>query len=275
MRVEFNVPESLTGPRIWGRHPPQHDGAHVHRAGHTDVFLTMALRAGSIEIGSRASALRRIPYSPYEVGLCPPYAEQWVGAADFERLNLGISDAVLRAASDTTTGDVELRKPSKVEDARLRAMTEAVNAERIAGFSSGRLFLDSMEQAIAAALIDRYAVRHRPLQTHRGGLGAARLRRIKELVAASMEDELTLAEMAQSVELSTAHFARMFRKSTGETPHRFVLRQRVEHAKEMLRSAHLRIIDVAAACGFKTQEHFAQVFRQISGVSPTEYRRNC
>jgi AraC family transcriptional regulator len=75
--------------------------------------------------------------------------------------------------------------------------------------------------------------------------------------------------------LSTAHFARMFRKSTGETPHRFVLRQRVERAKQVLRSAHMRIIDVAVACGFKTQEHFAQVFRQMYGVSPTEYRRNC
>jgi AraC family transcriptional regulator len=52
-----------------------------------------------------------------------------------------------------------------------------------------------------------------------------------------MEDDLTLYEMAQSVGLSTAHFSRMFRKSTGETPHKFLLRQRVERAKEMLRSA--------------------------------------
>jgi hypothetical protein len=56
------------------------------------------------------------------VGLCPPYVEQWVGTADFERLNLGISDAVLRAASHASD-------MSKVEDARLRAMVEAVNAE--------------------------------------------------------------------------------------------------------------------------------------------------
>ena len=85
------------------------------------------------------------------------------------------------------------------------------------GFLSGRLFLDSVEQALAVALVDGHAVRSRSAQTFRGGLGAARLRRIKELVDAKMEDELTLAELAQSVELSTAHFARMFRKSTGET----------------------------------------------------------
>jgi AraC family transcriptional regulator len=65
----------------------------------------------------------------------------------------------------------------------------------------------------------------------------------------------------------------MFRKSTGESPHHFVLRQRVERAKEMLRAAETRVLDVAVACGFKTQQHFARVFRQMCRVSPTEYRQ--
>jgi len=60
---------------------------------------------------------------------------------------------------------------------------------------------------------------------YRGGLGSARLRRIKELVHVKMEDDLSLDEMAQSVGLSAAHFGRMFRQATGETPHHFVLRQ--------------------------------------------------
>ena len=143
MRVELNVPESVIEPRIWAQHPREHDGPHAHPAGHTDLFLTMALRAGSIAVVSRASGMRRVGYNAHEVGLCPPYVEQWVGTADFERLNLGISDAVLRAVSNATRGDVELRDMGKVEDARLRALVEAVNAERIAGFPSGRLFLDS------------------------------------------------------------------------------------------------------------------------------------
>src|SRR5580692_9211984 len=106
-----------------------------------------------------------------------------------------------------------------------------------------------LSQALAVALIKGYAVGHRSMQTHRGGLGSARLRRIKQFVDAKMDSELTLCEMAQSVELSTAHFSRMFRKSTGESPHHFVLRQRVERAKEMLRAAETRVLDVAVACG--------------------------
>jgi AraC family transcriptional regulator len=186
-------------------------------------------------------------------------------------LQLGISDPALMTCSDGAYGEVELRPSRKFADSRLRALVTAAHAEMAAGFPSGRLFLDSLEQAMAVALVNGHAVRHRP---DRGGLGAARLRRIKELVDAKMEDDLSLDEMAQSVGLSTAHFARMFRKSTGETPHQFVLRQKIGRAKAMLRGPDTRILDVAVACGFKTQQHFAQVFRDVCGISPREYRED-
>jgi AraC family transcriptional regulator len=191
-----------------------------------------------------------------------------------EHLQLGISDAALLASSDGAYGEVELRPSRKFADARLSAMVAAVHAEMVAGFPSGRLFLDSVEQAMAVALVNSHAVRHRPAQKSRGGLGPARLRRITELIRAKIEDELTLDEMAQSVGLSTAHFARMFRRSTGQTPHQFVLCHRLERAKAMLRAAEARVLDVAIACGFKTQQHFAQVFRDVCGITPTEYRRD-
>jgi DNA-binding GntR family transcriptional regulator/methylphosphotriester-DNA--protein-cysteine methyltransferase len=119
---------------------------------------------------------------------------------------------------------------------------------------------------------DGYGTRNRPARTYRGGLGPARMRKVEELVDAKIDDELSLDEMAEAVGLSTAHFSQMFRKSTGESPHRFVLRRRVERAKELLRAAEARILDVAVACGFKTQQHFARVFRQMCGSSPREYR---
>jgi AraC family transcriptional regulator len=189
-------------------------------------------------------------------------------------LQLGISDAALMASADGAYGEVELHPSRKFDDSRLSALVEAARAEMVAGFPSGRLFLDSVEQAMAVALVESHAVRHRPVQIYRGGLGSSRLRRVKELVHARLEDDLSLDEMAQSVGLSTPHFARMFRKSTGKTPHQFVLRQRVERAKAMLRAPEARVLDVAVACGFKTQQHFAQVFSDVSGVSPTQYRRD-
>jgi AraC family transcriptional regulator len=260
MRVEVNAIESGTEARVSVLHQPA---------------LMMALRTGSIEVGLRRSEMMRSTFGAGEMCLVPRHVETWLRTDDshYLYLSVDISDAALSAASDGTRGDVELRRVGRLVDARVGALAAAVNAERVAGFPNGRLFLDSVEQALAVALVKGYAVQRRSVQTHRGGLGSARLRRIKEFVDARIDDELTLCEMAQAVELSPAHFSRMFRKSTGETPHQFFLRQRVERAKEMLRSADGRVLDVAVACGFKSQQHFAQAFRNVCGASPTEYRQ--
>jgi AraC family transcriptional regulator len=259
MRVELVPPDSDTAPRHWVRH---------------DQAFAMMLRPGSIEWGAKRSALEKFDYGAGDLALCHRHEGEWVGLMNVQHLQLGISDAALMASSDGAYGEVELNPSRKFADSRLSALVAAARAEMAAGFPSGRLFLDSVEQAMAITLVNGHAVRHRAVQIYRGGLGSARLRRIKELVHAKMEDDLSLDELAQSVGLSTAHFARMFRKSTGETPHQFVLRQRVERAKAMLRAAGARVLDVAVACGFKTQQHFAQVFSDVCGVSPTRYRQD-
>src|SRR6476660_2069202 len=259
MEVELFQPESVTEPRHWVRH---------------DQAFAMMLRSGSMEWGSNRSALEKFDYGGGDLALCDRHVGEWVGLMNVSHLQLGISDAALMACSDGAYGEVDLRPSSKFAEPRLSAMVAAVHAEMVAGFPSGRLFLDSVEQAMAVTLVNGHAVRHRPVQIYRGGLGSARLRRVKELVHAKMEDDLSLDELAQSVGLSTAHFARMFRKSTCHTPHQFVLRQRLERATAMLRAPDARILDVAVACGFKTQQHFAQVFRDAWGVSPTEYRQD-
>jgi AraC family transcriptional regulator len=259
MRVELFPPDSDTEPRHWVRH---------------DQAFAMMLRPGSIEWGSKRSALEKFDYSAGDLALCHRHEGEWVGLMKVPHLQLGISDAALMASSDGAYGEVELHPSRKFADPSLSALVAAARAEMVAGFPSGRLFLDSVEQAMAVALVKGHAVRHRPVQIYRGGLGSARLRRIKELVHAKLGDDLSLDEMAQSVGLSTAHFARMFRKSTGEPPHQFVLHHRVERAKSMLRAPDGRVLDVALACGFKTQQHFAQVFRDVCGVSPTRYRQD-
>jgi AraC family transcriptional regulator len=258
MKVELVHPDPETQPRHWLRH---------------DQAFAMMLGPGSIEWGSKRSRLEKFDYAACDLALCDRHEGEWVGVMTVPHLQLGISDAALVSASNKPNGEVELRPHRKFADSRLGALVTAVHAEMMAGFPNGRLFLDSVEQAMAVALVTGYAVRQRPVQLSRGGLGPARLRRIKELVQARLEDDLSLDEMAQSVGLSTAHFARVFRKSTGETPHHFLVRQRLERAKAMLRVPDARVLDVAVACGFKTQQHFAQVFRDVCGVSPTYYRR--
>ena len=236
-------------------------------------MLAMLLEPGSIEMGWRRSELARFAYSAGEIILSRRHVDTWARSDGLYYLSIGISDAALIAASNGISSDIELRNALKLEDARVSALVAAVNAERIAGFPSGRLFLDSVEQALAVALVNNHAVRHRSVRVYHGGLGPARLRRVKELVHAKIENELSLAEMAETAGLSMAYFSQMFRKSTGESPHQFVLRYRIERGKELLRTSEARVLDVAVACGFKSQQHFARIFRRMCGASPSEYRR--
>ena len=232
MKVQLVPPDSETAPRHWVRH---------------DQAFAMMLKPGSIEWGEKKSAMRRFNYAAGDLALCDRHHGEWVGLMNVTHMQIGLSDPALIAGSHGACGEIQLRPSRKFADPRLSAMVAAVHAEMAAGFPSGRLFLDSVEQAMAVALVRGHATRHRAVQIYRGGLGSARLRRIQELVQAKMDDDLSLDEMAQSVGLSTAHFARMFRKSTGETPHQFVLRQRLERAKTMLRAANARVLDVAIA----------------------------
>jgi AraC family transcriptional regulator len=233
----------------------------------------MVLRPGAVEFGSRRSAMRRVTFSEGAVQLLPRHTEKWVGTYELQCLSLGISDAALMSACNGSSGEIALHPGSRpVVDDRVRALIAAVNAERVAGFPSGRLFLDSVEQALACALITGHAARRCCVPTYRGGLAPMRLRRVADLVHSKIDGEVTLAELAESAGLSVTHFSHMFRRSTGESPHQFVLRHRVERAKVLLRVAELRMLDVAVACGFKTQQHFSRVFRQFCGISPTRYR---
>ncbi len=80
-------------------------------------------------------------------------------------------------------------------------------------------------------------------------------------------------QMAEEAKLSPAYFSQMFRQSTGVAPHQFVLRARVERAKELLVKEDARVLDVAIACGFQTQQHFARVFRALCKMSTTRFRQ--
>jgi AraC family transcriptional regulator len=164
VRVEFVPADSVREPRLWQR-PEQ--------------VLGLVLRPGTIEIGVRRTELTEFRYVAGEMILPNRHEGKWIGLMNAPYLELGISDWALMAASGRTNREIELPTYRKFSDSRLSALAAAVHAEMAAGCPSGRLFLDSADQAIAIALVNGHAVRHPPAQVYRGGLGSARLRRIK------------------------------------------------------------------------------------------------
>jgi AraC family transcriptional regulator len=113
-----------------------------------------------------------------------------------------------------------------------------------------------------------------PLGTSADGhaLPGCRLRRVTEYIQQNLDKDLTLAELAAVVCMSPYHFARLFKGRTGVPPHRFVVRQRIARAREVLTTPDLSIAEISRLIGFRTPSHFTTVFRRALGITPRAYR---
>jgi AraC family transcriptional regulator len=105
-----------------------------------------------------------------------------------------------------------------------------------------------------------------------GGLPGAALRRVLEHIETNLHRDPPLAELSALVHMSLFHFARLFKASTGLPPHRFVVQQRIEHAKQLLARADVSIAAVGRDVGFRTASHFTSAFHRVTGLTPTAYR---
>ena len=105
-----------------------------------------------------------------------------------------------------------------------------------------------------------------------GGLSGYRLRRVQEFINENLEEDLSLAELAEVADLSQFHFARAFRKSTGQTPQQYLMQQRIERAKQLLSKNDLPIVEISLRTGFKNQSHFTTLFRKFTKITPKLWR---
>src|SRR5882724_3099587 len=105
-----------------------------------------------------------------------------------------------------------------------------------------------------------------------GGLPECRLRRVAEYIQENLHREVRLAELGGLVHMSPYHFARLFKRSTGVSPHRFLVQRRIEQASALLTVQTLPIAEIARSVGFRTPSHFATTFRRVSGITPSAYR---
>ena len=107
---------------------------------------------------------------------------------------------------------------------------------------------------------------------YRGGLPGCRLRRVLDYIAKNVTDDLSLVRLAAVAGMSSHYFAELFRLSTGIAPHRYVLLQRIERAKQSLRDPRCSIMDAGLDAGFQNPSHFARIFRKFVGTSPSDFQ---
>ena len=106
------------------------------------------------------------------------------------------------------------------------------------------------------------------------GIPPRRLARIVEHIRKNLDTRLAVGTLSRLAEMSQSHFSKMFKVSTGLAPHQFILQERINRSKELLRQDDAKIVDVALEVGFENQAHFTTVFGNFVGMTPRQFQRS-
>lgn len=151
----------------------------------------------------------------------------------------------------------------------------------LAGFGSesegfGKLYEDSLAVALIACLFGKQSSSgelNAPRASEQSrGLPKYKLRRAVEYIDANLTEDIALDDLAGLTRMSVFYFVRLFKQSTGLSPHQYVLRERVERAKKLLAGEQHSITEIALEVGCSSHSHFSTVFRRVTGETPKTYR---
>jgi AraC family transcriptional regulator len=95
---------------------------------------------------------------------------------------------------------------------------------------------------------------------------------VLDYIQAHLDRDLRLADLAAIVGMSQYYFCRLFKRSLEISPHQYVLHERIERSKRLLKQKDLAIVDIALMCGFKNQSHLTTLFRKSTGTTPKNFR---
>ncbi len=193
-----------------------------------------------------------------------------------EFLHCGLDQEFTRGVmeeSDSRSRPASMFRPG-IQDKPIRCLLGMLADELESEAPMGRLYVDSLAHALATRyLCLDCGLSPRP-ESGVSPLPLRILNRVRDKIEAHLDTGLSLKSLAQESGYSRAHFLRMFRAATGMTPHQYVLGLRVKRAQDSLRMKKASIIDVAMSCGFSSQSHMTNVFRQHLEMTPAEYRRS-
>ncbi len=139
---------------------------------------------------------------------------------------------------------------------------------------AGKLYAQTAAQMLAVHLLRHYITVGRAFKDPAQGLNHQQMRRVIDFIEAHLGQDLSLEALAQQIGFSPYHFARLFRQTTGESPHQFVLRQRIERAQELLEKTDLPLVHIALESGFANQSHLSLAFKRHLGLTPRVYRQD-
>jgi AraC family transcriptional regulator len=182
-------------------------------------------------------------------------------------------ERLIRVAYESVNTDrIELIPQHAMPDPLIDRIGQALILELSEDRLGSRLFVDSLTTALAIHLLRHYSTWQQPLREFSGGLSQRKLQQAIDYIQANLATDLTISAIAAELDLSEYYFSRLFKQSIDLAPYQYVIQQRVERAKQLLKQPERSIADIAIDCGFASQGHLNLHFKRLVGITPRNFR---
>jgi AraC family transcriptional regulator len=230
--------------------------------------LSINLRSAPVSGGLHGDRARDYRGRRYSLFLAPAQSEaHWRKPQPSRHINIYFNEAVLDEGDGDHRGSLLSEKI--LMDASYPHLKPLIDALELS-MACDDTFAEGASVGIARLMLATLA---RQPDRPSPRLPPASMAKVRDYVLAHLDAPILVSDLAAILGLTSNRFALAFTATAGHPPHRFVLECRLKHAMDLLRNTHAGLADVAAACGFSSQQHLTTTMRHLAGTTPGHVRR--
>jgi AraC family transcriptional regulator len=218
-------------------------------------------------------------YGKGDISITPaqmPFFARWEGDDNYLQIRIAsrFIQSVAREALELNPDQLELMPEFRTRDRQIEAIGLMLLTELKQENLGGRLYIDSLANVLAVHLLRQYATAQPRFTVYEGGLPERQLLQVLEYINEHLDQDIKLADLAALLDMSQFHFSHLFKQAIGTSPYQYLIEQRIERAKHLLKKSDRSVMDIAFLCGFNSHSHLSKQFRQVTGTTPKAYRGN-